>query len=491
MREDFSERGQDKTLKDFLEKSTVALEMVKNQRFTATLLESVSDFERPYLLGLQKPTALSLFQFPHCPATDCRHSHLVQQESTASISATNAGIKAENVRRAKQFEYDQTGSSGAKIKKAPQEKPLVTPTAQCGCYPINCFGSPETNKSCTACTARFESGNPFPMILDPVSLRGMVCSCPVCLCVCRLAFATKDYHTIDRLSQPAPSSTLTTPRPSPPSTSSQVRPLFLAGGDLNQFWLNPSTQMMPGGKFRPSATTSSYSSSASSAMSTPQYAPPDAHRSGGDKLFFGNSTFRLADLPPDALDAMAASFSADPDASNSESFRASGGARLGVPSAIIDMGDDHATNSQGNSSSSAASRVNVQNVYAKTGRRHNNNGLVGSATDYNANFSYHPSKSNQTPKLNPHAPAAARHAVPVPVAPPHVTPLTTEARALREKIITHFAQKFLDDDAALAPDPLVGSSLDDPLAANLVAILNSLSTIKNVDTETVIKKLRK
>ena len=69
--------------------------------------------------------------------------------------------------------------------------------------------------------------------------------------------------------------------------------------------------------------------------------------------------------------------------------------------------------------------------------------------------------------------------------------MTPDARALRQRIISHFAKEYLDDDTLVGPDLLVGTNPDGALALNLVDGLNAMANVAGVDLVRVIAKLRK
>lgn len=257
-------------------------------------------------------------------------------------------------------------------------------------------------------------------------------------------------------------------RPPPARTVGSPHPLFSAGGVFQGQFVLP----------RSAVSASSASSSSSSSIM-----PPSAKRSAGDILCFGDQGHRLVDLSVESLDAMAESVSGYIDGFDDEEFRRAVAHSI-QPSTVL------------NGKGEVEEGRNVSSMYAKKGSRHNNNNLVGLAGDYTSDYAHHPRLKNPNPNERS-GPAMLRAAVPAVAAPlvnppPPPSTLTAEGRALRHKIILHFAQEFADPDCdALQPDPLVGGVAEGPLEHKLVLAINALAYVENVTILAAIAKLRK
>lgn len=244
------------------------------------------------------------------------------------------------------------------------------------------------------------------------------------------------------------------------------------GGAFNSYLLNSSSSSSAGG--------GSQFQNSSSSSSSSTYARARQPESLGDLLLFGSGGRQLRDFSQHAGDAMAESISMSNNADD-EAFRKTWSDIVGKPTTILHGGPNDGEN--------------VMLAYSNSKRhRHNNGNLVGKATDYSSDFAHsqRPGSRNPTPKADQSKPAAARPplAPPALISPP--TPLvvlTQDARTLRQRIITHFANEYATS-TLVCPDPLVGTHPDGPLAVNLVNCLNSLANVVGMDIMLVIAKLR-
>ena len=185
-------RNKDLNLVQFIEDSNTAFAQLQSEHAVSNLKPSLRDFSRKYTLGLERPTPVNKFKFPDCPF--CHHPYVVQVETPASLAATNAAIRADNERRRKQWLESKTGVNGKLIKKEPQGKPEKEATLQCDCYVRNCLGNAIMNPQCLECSQKARAGSPYAMVMSPSGV-GSICTCPICACVCRAAFAVSALPT--------------------------------------------------------------------------------------------------------------------------------------------------------------------------------------------------------------------------------------------------------------------------------------------------------